>query len=443
MIILQSEMENAMGLSAEIRKQLIESFKTEQSEHVQKINEGLLALEKNPKGGERQTLLDEIFREAHSLKGAARAVGITTIESLGHALEGLLLSAKEGHLAFSPELFDLLYQALDAVELVMGQLESGKSSPPAKVLVILAQLEETAANVAGVPGREGTEEPEGVVMPAETGIIDEARSEFSPALVNEATLPSSPASTPDPEPEPDNDITASAPTVIQSDETIRVSVSKLDALMAQFSELLGAKILAEQRLAEVRQMQTFAADWQKEWTTLRSHYSRLVRNGHNSEHNGHHNGYTKDMAQLVDFVTSNQEQLRTFNIQSNTLYRQLSNDTMRLSLIIDELQEEIKRVRMLPLSTITMSFGRMIRDLAREQAKQIALTITGGDTELDKRVLEQIKDPLIHLLRNAVDHGVETPEKREQAGKQGIRLILNCPILTVLKSARALKPIPT
>ncbi len=432
-----------MGLSAEIRKQLIESFKTEQSEHVQKINEGLLALEKNPKGGERQTLLDEIFREAHSLKGAARAVGITTIESLGHALEGLLLSAKEGHLAFSPELFDLLYQALDAVELVMGQLESGKSSPPAKVLVILAQLEETAANVAGVPGREGTEEPEGVVMPAETGIIDEARSEFSPALVNEATLPSSPASTPDPEPEPDNDITASAPTVIQSDETIRVSVSKLDALMAQFSELLGAKILAEQRLAEVRQMQTFAADWQKEWTTLRSHYSRLVRNGHNSEHNGHHNGYTKDMAQLVDFVTSNQEQLRTFNIQSNTLYRQLSNDTMRLSLIIDELQEEIKRVRMLPLSTITMSFGRMIRDLAREQAKQIALTITGGDTELDKRVLEQIKDPLIHLLRNAVDHGVETPEKREQAGKQGIRLILNCPILTVLKSARALKPIPT
>jgi two-component system chemotaxis sensor kinase CheA len=99
------------------------------------------------------------------------------------------------------------------------------------------------------------------------------------------------------------------------------------------------------------------------------------------------------------------------------LYRQLANDTMRMSLIINELQEEIKRVRMLPLRTITATFGRMVRDLAREQGKQINLTIFGGETELDKRVLEQIKDPLIHLLRNAIDHGLEKPEFRRQAGK--------------------------
>jgi two-component system chemotaxis sensor kinase CheA len=90
---------------------------------------------------------------------------------------------------------------------------------------------------------------------------------------------------------------------------------------------------------------------------------------------------------------------------------------MRLSLIIDELQDEIKRVRMLPLTTITATFGRMVRDLAREQEKQIDLVITGRDTELDKRVLEQIKDPLIHLLRNAVDHGIETVAERNEAGK--------------------------
>ncbi|MFC1975551.1 chemotaxis protein CheW, partial [Chloroflexota bacterium] len=102
---------------------------------------------------------------------------------------------------------------------------------------------------------------------------------------------------------------------------------------------------------------------------------------------------------------------------ANALYRQVSNDTMRLSLIINELQEEIKRVRMLPLSTITTTFGRMVRDLAREQNKQVTLTIEGGETELDKRVLEQIKDPLIHLLRNAVDHGMETPAERERGNK--------------------------
>ncbi len=116
-----------MGLSEEIHQQLIKSFKIEQSEHVQKINKGLLALEKNPIGSERQALLNEIFREVHSLKGAARTVGITSVESLGHGLEDLLLSAKEGYLIFSHNLFDLLYQTLDAVEVAMDQFESGKS----------------------------------------------------------------------------------------------------------------------------------------------------------------------------------------------------------------------------------------------------------------------------------------------------------------------------
>ena len=133
-----------MGLSAEIRQQLINSFKTEQSEHVQNINQGLLALEKNPPAPEQQAILKEIFREAHSLKGAARAVGVTIVESLGHTLEELLLAAKESRLTFSPELFDLLYQALDAVELVMAQLEAGQSAPPAAVLELLTRLEEMA-----------------------------------------------------------------------------------------------------------------------------------------------------------------------------------------------------------------------------------------------------------------------------------------------------------
>jgi two-component system chemotaxis sensor kinase CheA len=196
-----------------------------------------------------------------------------------------------------------------------------------------------------------------------------------------------------------------------------VSVNKLDALMNQFGELLGAKIRAERRLTEVREMQIFVAEWQKDWQGLRSQYNRLVRNGHSVM--PALNGYGKDVAALLDFVAQTQEQLRAFNVQSNTLYRQLSNDTMRLSLVIDELQEEIKRVRMLPLHTITAAFGRMVRDLAREQNKRISLTIRGGEIELDKRVLEQIKDPLIHLLRNAVDHGLETLEERRQVGKPG------------------------
>ncbi len=365
-----------MTLSEEIRRQLINTFKVEQGEHIQKITQGLLTLEKeklSPK--KRQALLEEIFREAHSLKGEARSVGLTVIESLGHALEDLLLQTKEGHLAFSADLFDLLYQALDAVELVMERIEAGDATTPAKVIALLTRLEEAGEGVTD------SEKP-----------ADQTKVEA-----------------------PDTALSAGP---FQGDETIRVSVRKLDALMEQFSELLGAKIRAEQRLAEVRDMQAFATEWHKLWLAWRSRHSRILRDGHNE--------YDKDVAALLDFTAKSQEQLQAFNSQSNLLYRQLANDTMRLSLVIDELQEEIKRVRMLPLTTITATFGRMVRDLAREQQKQISLTIAGGETELDKRVLEQMKDPLIHLLRDAVDHGIETAAERERAGKSAEgRIILS------------------
>lgn len=373
-----------MGLSEQIRQQLIDSFKTEQQEHIQKINAGLLALEKKPPAAEQQAILKEIFREAHSLKGAARAVGLTAIESLGHALESLLLSAKEGRLTFAPELFDLLYQTLDAIELVMSQLEAGNSTPPAKVVVLLARLDEAVAQAEAQRG--GVAEAQ---QPEQELTTERPEEQDSPEALEDEEITLQPAN--------------------PADETIRVSVNKLDALMDQFSELLGVKIRTEQRLAEVRQLETFAATWHKDWLALRSSYSNLVRNGHQSQ--------GKEIAALLDFAQENQERLRSLNSRSNTLYRQLANDTLRMSLIIDELQEEIKRVRMLPLSTITTTFGRMVRDLAREQNKQISLTIKGGETELDKRVLEQIKDPLTHLLRNAVDHGLETAAERQQARK--------------------------
>ncbi len=407
-----------MGLSEKIRQQLINSFKTEQGEHIQKITQGLLTLEKNPPNNERKPVLEEIFREAHSLKGAARAVGLTTVEGLGHAMEDLLLGAKEGRLAFSPELFDLLYQALDAVEVMMERIEAGDSTPPVSVLTLLAKLEEAKQKIKAA---EKGAPP--VKLDAPPAAKEPPPVEVKPKTEPELTPPPLETSAPPPVParsgrdlEPPKIEEKSPPTAAQVDETIRVSVSKLDALMAQFSELLGAKIRAEQRLAEVRDLQTLGADWQKEWASLRGHYNRFIRDG-SSTQNGHGSANGKDLAALTNFMLYNQERLRTFNAQSNGLYRRLSNDTMRLSLTINELQEEIKRARMLPLSTITTTFGRMVRDLAREQGKQVTLIIEGGETELDKRVLEQIKDPLIHLLRNSVDHGLEVPVERERAGK--------------------------
>jgi two-component system chemotaxis sensor kinase CheA len=373
-----------MGLSTEIRRRLIETFKVEQAEHIQHISQGLLSLEKTSDPAARQQLLNDIFRAAHSLKGAARAIGFSTIESLGHALEDRLLAARDGQLILGPEQFDLLYQILDAVEASMAQVESGNPAASAAVLSLLAQLEtEAELRASDLPSTSPELETARPLEMALGGFE-------TPSLEVEGGIT--------------GPLLAATPVVNQTEETIRVSVGKLDTLMAQFSELLGAKIRAEQRLAEVRQLQAIASGWQKEWIALYSNHGRLRP------------GRREASATLASPILQ-PEKLRAFNSQINMLYRQFANDTMRLSLVIDELQEEIKRIRMLPLSTITTTFGRMIRDLAREQGKAIEFKLIGGETELDKRVLEQIKDPLIHLLRNAADHGIESPAERQAAGK--------------------------
>lgn len=369
-----------MGLSEEIRQRLINTFKVEQREHTTKITQGLLALEKNPSDEVRQSLLNEIFREAHSLKGSARAVGLTTIESLGHGMEGLLLRAKEGELDFSAELFDLLYQTLDIVEVVINQIEQGHTAPSLEALQLLARLNE--AIVSSEPSEAATTET-AVSLPTSDSDLDE-----------EETL----------ETESPGTVTA-----VSDNETIRVSVNKLDSLMSQFSELLTAKVRVEQRLVELHQVRNVMNEWHKEWITMRHRYHHVVHNGGNT--------YSKDMVAVLEFVDKNQEYLYDLSAQVNVLSRQLANDNTYLRFMLNELEEEIKQVRMLPLSTITVSFSRMVRDMARQQNKQIALTMTGGETELDKHVLEQMKAPLIHLLRNAVDHGIEAPETRQKVGK--------------------------
>lgn len=428
-----------MSLSAEIREKLISSFRADLEEYVQAMTDGLLALEQGRVAGEaRQTTLEGVFRAAHNLKGAARAVGVTAVEQLAHALESVLEAIRSEVIKPTAELFTACYQALDALQAVQDAYEAGETTPPVQALQALIGLEPFLPS-AGTSRAESRDSGWGSGS-------REAQEAGESQAVPEAVLRSAESEANGPVP---------ALSVKPADETIRVSVSKLDALMAQLSELLVTKIRAEQRLNQVRGFQEYMVQWQKEWLAVRSAFNRLTRRSQDvrdalgtpgpsrwphfqppstfrpwlseqaglSPTGGNGNGgdglgkLAKDISQLLGFVGASQERLREMTVMINDLSRQYTSDTMNMSLVIDELEGEIKRVRMLPLSTITGPFGRMVRDLAQEAGKEAVLKIVGGETELDKRVLEQIKDPLIHLLRNAVDHGIETPDQRQAAGK--------------------------
>ncbi|MCX7683153.1 MAG: hybrid sensor histidine kinase/response regulator [Anaerolineae bacterium] len=397
-----------MSLAAQVREQLINSFRAELNEHVQTINNGLLALEQGVAGEERKTVLENVFRAAHSLKGAARAMGVTMIEQLAHALESVLEGMQKS--AFEPDaaLFTACYRAVDAILTVQVSYEAGETTPPLQALQALSDLQQAHSRAISVVK---AEQPETVAPKSEPEVV--------------------PAVSP-----------------LTTDETIRVSVGKLDALMAHLSELLVAKIRVEQRLSQLVRLQELVSVWQKEWLAVRSAYNRLLRYeasgalgverldpvearsstqpAEMAEEAGPvmmDGKIGRDVARLIDYLTTNQEHLRTANTLLANLSREYANDTAHLSLVIGELEQEVKRVRMLPLSTITGPFARMVRDLAQASDKEAVLQISGADTELDKRVLEQIKDPLIHLLRNAVDHGIEPPQRRVEAGKPRVGTI--------------------
>ncbi len=388
-----------MPISEQIRQQLIASFHAEVAEHIQTMTDGLLALEQNRVAGEQKAeMLRTIFRAAHSLKGAARAVGVNVIAQMAHALEDVLDGVNKQTVEPMPDLFTACYKVLDAIQEVEKAFAAGATTPPPQALQAISALDPFRSSKS--PAAESAPIPVATPTPAKVTAVPLQIMADTPSAGEEA---------------PALRIERGGT------ETIRVDATKLDALMDQLSELHITRIRAEQRLAQVKRVQEAINDWQKEWLAVREVYGRLNRRLFRDP------GYdrlSRDAMPLLAYLTTSQENLRDMVALVNELEREYSNDTMQLSLTIDTLENEIKRTRMLPLSTITATFGRMVRDLAYSASKEVALTVIGGDVELDKRVLEQIKDPLIHLLRNAVDHGIEMPQVRLSQGKPRVGTIV-------------------
>ncbi|CAG0935608.1 two-component system, chemotaxis family, sensor histidine kinase and response regulator WspE [Thermoflexales bacterium] len=387
-----------MTLSEEVRAKLLASFRAELAEHIQTITDGLLALEQQTVAeDQRQPLLEDIFRAAHSLKGASRAIGLTSIEQLAHALEDVLNGLQKNTLSFSSALFTACYETLDAIRLVQAMFESGSSTPPAQALQALSTLAtfkpgappaearttlaaDRPAPVGGTPALGGTSSP-----------IEPAREAGTPGAA--ADLPFS------------------------GDETIRINARRLDDLMTDLGELLVSKINAEQRQLQFLRAQELTANRRKSRASVRQAYNRLAHYGHARDGSEAVRHTVKDIQRVMKYLEEDWQRWHELDTLLSTVARTSADDLLHMSLTIDGLEQSIKRARLLPLSTITGPFGRMIRDLAQASGKEAVLQMVGTEIELDKHLLERVKDPLIHLLRNAVDHGIETPAERSAHGK--------------------------
>jgi two-component system chemotaxis sensor kinase CheA len=388
-----------MDRREELKRQLMVTFQAELEDHLGTLNRDLLALEEGPPQEEWEPLLADLFRAAHSLKGAARAVDLQDIETIAHRLEDVLSAIQRRDLSPPPELFDVLFRAVDSLREAMAAYLRGETLPAEQRDQLLARLEaavrgETETFGDAVTRRRGDAETQRQ-GDKEMEITASPRHPLTPSPPHPVSESSSLPITPSP-----------------PEETIRVATAKLDALMDGMGELLVARMRTEQRLAELQTLQQQLTRWQKCWRQVRSHYHlRFPISDWSFDHR------PSDIAPLLDFLAHNEEHLRALSAEIDGLLCRFASDYSRLTLLTGDLQDGVRCMRMLPIATLFDLFPRMVRDLARERGKEVTLRVVGADTEVDRQVLEAMKDPLTHLLRNAMDHGIETPDDREAVGK--------------------------
>lgn len=358
---------------AEFLKRLRSTFNIEAHDHLKNISLSLLELENKHNTEERTAIIEIIYREFHSLKGAARAVSVREIETICHTLESIFSSIKKGKINLNIEMFDRFNDVVNTMEEILS-LPDSEVKDVSNIIEILEKIEHSETENKSVETIDKTKDKtscgdiskEADDIKVEKEKIDNVKvinDNFDIDIVNKEI-----------QVHKDKEIKILDD---KNSKVIKVEKDKLDSLLIQGEELLYAKLSAFQRSKEIRNIKVLLDLWKK-----------------------------KD-----DY-----EYIRMIENSIDTLLKCAENDAKTIELMTDSFIEGIKDIMLLPFSYITEMFPKMVRDLSREIGKNIEFVTNGTEIEIDRRILEEIKHPLIHIIRNCIDHGIEKPEDRN--GKQ-------------------------
>lgn len=350
-------------------------FKIESAEHIQRLEEGFLRIEKNPNN---RAVIEEIFREAHSLKGAAHMLGLNSLESLSHCIEDILSAARDGSVPLTQEIIERLYKGVDALAILVKESVTGEESG----LDLHAALKSLKGNSESTLPLHTEADIENTMSPYQSE--DDSISSAAETSIEKPVFPEDETII-----QQDGDTSTNheaGETTLEKYriDTIRVETKRLDKLMSQSGELIVTRLRIAQRLEDTDELYEM-------WKNI--------------------------YKSMPIAAAENNPAIDKFGELLNTLKSGLHNESSRLDHITAELEDSINRIRLLPVSSIFNLFKRMVRDLSKEKLKDVRLVIEGGETAADKRIIEEIKDPLMHLLRNAVDHGIEMPDVRTENNK--------------------------
>ena len=385
-------------------KEIMEDFLIEAFELIEQIDHDLVELEANPEDLE---LLNRIFRVAHTVKGSSSFLNFDVLTELTHHMEDVLNKARKGELKITPDIMDVVLESVDMMKGLLESIRDNGSDAAAgidikNICASLTQISEGEAPSAAPEAPAAAPAPEPVKEPEPAAPAEEAAPEVSDAELSKLSdseveaeierllkvrkaedqarraskgiapkspeeiapaASAAPAPAPKPAPSRERDAdkkvpAASSSSAVAQEQTIRVEVKRLDHLM----NLIGELVLGKNRLLKI-------------YDDVEERYEG-----------------EKFLEELNQVVSS-------------------------LSLVTTDIQLAVMKTRMLPIAKVFNKFPRMIRDLSRDLGKQIDLEISGEETELDKSIVEEIGDPLVHIIRNSCDHGIEDPETRKAMGK--------------------------
>lgn len=353
------------------KKKFLLQYIEDTRENLLRLNEGLLAFEKNPN---QIDLLDGLLRAAHTIKGSSRMMQFDSISAITHLIEDIFTLFKDARLSISEENSLILFEAFDTIELMVQKLLKEESLPSQEpeickklesiILGDLDDKDETSKSLGKVISKKSHKKNKKESI-AEGNNIELKKIERTHYLTNS--------------------------------ETVRIPAESLDNLIRLIGEVVNVHAMQKERVDNVKSIQQLILQRiqdVEECEDCSSCNCQIQENISNRT-----DGIVKDLKKLLS------------NIR---------NDMISQKRVVTELQQQAMSLRMFPLDMVFGGLDRIVHDLAKSFEKKIEFVVNGEDTKLDKKIIDKISEPLIHLIRNAIDHAIETPEQRISVGKKEI-----------------------
>ena len=404
--------------------QYLDAFIRESEEEITKLNNSLLDLESDPNDREA---MDQIFRTAHTLKGNFGAMGFEEAANLAHAMEDLLDEMREGNMEVTSDVMDLVFAGVDEIEAIVNEIEAeGESTADTSQIVSqLRAVLEQGADAAGddAASDAGTADGSGsggdADIPVDDADIDEDDLEdkivYADIDLGDSDMPGV-------------DAMFAMEGVEEVFEILDTAPDRADIEDGEYDETFGLFLDAEDLGRVDAELDSVGKIGSTDVTDVTDEVLDSADGGpapdanEEDEHSVDEIKSVRVDVDQLDDLHGLVEQLVTSRIKLRRAVDQENMDSAEETLneldkITANLQNTVMDMRLIPLKKVVGKFPRMVRDLSRELGKEVNFEIEGEEIELDRTILTEISDPLMHIIRNSLDHGVESPEEREKNGK--------------------------